>query len=451
MGKTLIKNGTIISMDRRVGDFSKGDILVDGETIEKIGKSIRSPGAKIIDATSMIVMPGFVNAHIHTWQTGIRGVAGNWSIPEYLHEMHARIAPRYTANDTYLANLVGALNQLNLGATTIFDWCHNNATSTHTDGAIEGLQESGIRAVFGHGSPKPNAKKGALPFTHIPHPRSELERLRNGALSDDDGLVTLAIAALGVDFSTWEVTEHDFQLAKELNLIISTHVWGAPNRLNPDGYKKLSKLGLLDRRHNMVHGNYLSDDELKIIIDSGASVTITPEVEIQMGHGSPLIGRVRALGGKPSLGVDVESNISGDMFTVMRMALQPQRMLDNQAVAKATKAPAKALSIKPREALEWATIDSACALGLDKKVGSLKPGKQADIIMLNGKDLNLFPINNPIESVVFHAHGGNVDTVMVAGKIVKQNGKLRFRGLEKKMNQLARSGRKILRGVKMVA
>ena len=451
MAKTLIKNGTIISMDRRVGDFQKGDILVNGDKIEKIAKSLRSPDAKVINAAGKIVMPGFVNAHIHTWQTGIRGVAGNWSIPEYLHEMHARIAPRYTANDTYLANLVGALNQINLGATTIFDWCHNNATSGHTDGAIRGLKESGIRAVFGHGSPKPDAKKGALPFTHIPHPRSELERLRKGSLSDGDGMISLAMAALGVDFSTWEVTEHDFRLAKELGLIISTHVWGAPNRLNPDGYKKLAKLGLLDKRHNMVHGNYLTDDELKIVIDSGASVTITPEVEIQMGHGAPLIGRVRALGGKPSLGVDVESNISGDMFTVMRMALQPQRMIDNQKVAKATKAPAQTLSIKPREALQWATIDSARALGLDKKVGSLKPGKQADIVMLNGKDLNLFPVNNPIESVVFHAHGGNVDTVMIAGKIAKQNGKLKYRGLEKKMDQLAKSGRKILKGVTLAA
>lgn len=451
MAKTLIKGGTIISMDRRTGDFAKGDVLVDGDKIVKIGKSLRSSDAKVIDAKDMIVMPGFVNAHIHTWQTGIRGVAGNWSIPEYLNEMHARIAPRYTANDTYLANLVGALNQISLGATTVFDWCHNNATPAHSDGGVRGLKESGIRAVFGHGSPKPDAKKGALPFTHIPHPRSELERLRKSELSDDDGLVTLAMAALGVDFSTWEVTEHDFRLAKELNLLISTHVWGAPNRLNPDGYKKLAKLKLLDKRHNMVHGNYLSDDELKIVIDSGASVTITPEVEIQMGHGAPLIGRVRALGGKPSLGVDVESNISGDMFTVMRMALQPQRLLDNQVVAKATKAPAQKLSIKPREALQWATIDSARALGLDKKVGSLKPGKQADIILIDTNDLNLFPVHNPVESIVFHANGSNVDTVMVAGKILKQNKKLKFRGLDQKKEQLARSGRKILKGVKLAA
>ncbi|MBT4905900.1 MAG: amidohydrolase family protein [Rhodospirillaceae bacterium] len=451
MTKTLIKGGTIISMDRKTGDFAKGDILVNGSEIEKIGKSIRSPGAKVIDATGMIVMPGFVNAHLHTWQTGIRGVAGNWSIPEYLHQMHATIAPRYTAKDTYLGNLVGALNQINLGATTIFDWCHNNSTPAHSDAGVRGLQESGIRALFGHGSPKPDAAKGARHFSEIPHPRNELERLRNNVLSNDDALVTLAMSALGVDFSTWEVVEHDFRLAKELDLIISTHVWGAPNRLNPDGYKKLAKLKLLDRRHNMVHGNYLSDAELKLLIDCGASTTITPEVEIQMGHGNPLIGRVRALGGKPSIGIDVECNISGDMFTVMRMAMQPQRLLDNQATFRKTKAMVGSLSIEPREALEWATINAARAMGLDKKVGSLKPGKQADIILINGNDLNLFPVHNPIESVVFQAHGGNVDTVMIAGKIQKQNGKLKYRGLRGKMDELAKSGRRILKGIKLAA
>ena len=451
MGRILIKGGTVVTMDGEIGDFAKADILVDGEVIQKIGKTIRSSDAKVIDATGKIAMPGLVNAHLHTWQTGIRGIAGNWSIPEYLHRMHAAIAPRYTAQDTYLGNLVGALNQISVGATTIFDWCHNNATPGHTDAAIAGLRESGIRAVFGHGSPKPDTAEGALPFTHVLHPRSELERLRKTEFAGNDGLITLAMAALGVDFSVWEVVEHDFRLAEELDLTISTHVWGAPNRLNPDGYSRLASLGLLTSRHNMVHGNYLSDDELKLVVDSGASVTITPEVELQMGHGTPLTGRLRALGARPSLGVDVESNISGDMFTVMRMALQPQRQRDNREVATQTGAPVTKLSISPREVLEWATIDSAKALGLDRKIGSLTPGKQADIVMLNARDLNLFPVHDPIQTIVFQANGGNVDTVMIAGRILKRNRKLTYRKLEEKMEQLARSGRRILKNVSLAA
>jgi 5-methylthioadenosine/S-adenosylhomocysteine deaminase len=448
MTQTLIKNGSIISMDRKIGDFDRGDILIEEDKIIKVARIIRAPNATVIDANGMIVMPGFVNAHIHTWQTGLRGIAGNWSIPEYLHGMHANIAPKYTANDTYLGNLIGSLNQISNGATTIFDWCHNNATPSHTDAAISGLQETGIRAVFGHGSPKPDAKKGQLPYTHMPHPRSELERLRKGVFASDAKLITLAMAALGPDFSTWEVTEHDFKLAKELDLIISAHVWGAPNRMNKDGYQKLAKMKLLGPNHNLVHGVYLSPSELKLIIDSGASITVTPEVELQMSHGVPLTGRLRELGVQPSIGVDVESNISGDMFTIMRMTMQTQRNLDNQLIAHKTKMPAQKLSIKPKEALAWATIDSAKALRLDKKVGSLKPGKQADLIFINKNDLNLFPVNNAVEAVVFHANGSNVDTVMIAGKIRKRNGKLTYREIEKKKALLARSSQRILKGFK---
>jgi cytosine/adenosine deaminase-related metal-dependent hydrolase len=435
-------------MDRKVGDFDRGDILIEDDKIIKVAQTIRAPNAAVIDANGMIVMPGFVNAHIHTWQTGLRGIAGNWSIPEYLHGMHANISPRYTANDTYLGNLIGSLNQINNGATTIFDWCHNNATPGHTDAAIRGLQETGIRAIFGHGSPKPDAKKGELPYSHMPHPRSELERLRKGVFASDSKLITLAMAALGPDFSTWEVTEHDFKLAKELDLIISAHVWGAPNRMNKDGYQKLAKMRLLGPNHNLVHGVYLSTNELKLIVDSGASITVTPEVELQMSHGIPLTGRLRELGVQPSIGVDVESNISGDMFTIMRMTMQTQRNLDNQSIAHKTKLPAQKLSIKPKEALAWATIESAKALKLDKKVGSLKPGKQADLIFINKNDLNLFPVNNAVEAVVFHANGSNVDTVMIAGKIKKRNGKLNYRGIEKKKGLLARSSQRILKGLK---
>ncbi len=437
-----IRNARILSLDAAVGDLPEGDIVVEGGTISRIGRRLRAPGARTVDAAGMIAMPGFVNAHLHTWQTGIRGIAGNWSIPQYLAAMHARIAPRYTADDTYIANLVGALNQIACGATTIFDWCHNNATPAHSDAAIDGLEESGVRAVFGHGSPKPDAKPGAPPYSHIPHPRGEIERLRKGRLASGDARVTLAMAALGPDFSTFEVSEHDFRLAREYGLTISAHSWGAPTRLNRNGYRRLAKRGLLGPDHNLVHGNFIGDAELKLLVDHGVSVTVTPEVELQMSHGTPLTGRLRALGARPSLGVDVESNISGDMFTVMRMALQTQRALDNKRTA-GTGAAAE-LSIPPREALEWATIEGARALGLADRIGSLVPGKAADLILIDGSHLNLFPVHDPVESVVFHANPSNVDTVMIGGRIVKRGGRLRYRGLRAKQEALADSARRIL-------
>jgi cytosine/adenosine deaminase-related metal-dependent hydrolase len=447
MARTLIKRGHILSLDPDIGELTHADILVEGGVIAEIAPDIAADGAKRIDAEGMIVMPGFVNAHLHTWQTGLRGIAGDWSIPEYLHFMHATIAPRYSADDTYIGNLMGALNQINCGTTTIFDWCHNNATPEHTDAAIDGLAETGIRALFGHGTPKPEADQDNGAYSHIVHPRAELERLRAGRLTADDGLITLAMAALGPDFSSWDVTEHDFTLAREFDLIISTHTWGAPGRMNPDGYARLARLKLLGPNHNLVHGNYLSDDELELILDTGASVTVTPEIELQMSHGLPLTGRVRALGHEPSLGVDVESGISGDMFTVMRMALQTQRHYDNAKAAAERKGPVQNLSLSARDVLEWAICGNARAMKLDDRIGSLTPGKQADLIMIDKTDLNLFPVNDPVETVVFHANSSNVDTVMIAGVIRKQNGKLLFDGLADKRRDLLKSSRRILEGI----
>src|SRR5579875_2722499 len=158
MSRLLIKSGMLVTMDESFSDLPRGDVLIDGDRIAEVGASIEASDAQVIDATNMIVMPGLVNAHIHTWQACLRGIAADWTIPEYLHNMHAGVAPSLKPEDIFVSNLVGALNQLSAGTTTIVDWYHNNPTPDHTDAAIEGLVEAGVRAVFLHGSPKPDPK-----------------------------------------------------------------------------------------------------------------------------------------------------------------------------------------------------------------------------------------------------------------------------------------------------
>ena len=162
-----------------------------------------------------------------------------------------------------------------------------------------------------------------------------------------------------------------------------------------------------------------------------------------MGHGEPVIARVLALGGRPTLGIDVESNISGDMFTMMRVGLQFARAQENQKILDGKTSPTQ-IAVPARRALEWATIDGANALGLGYKAGTLKPGKQADVILIRKSDLNLFPVHDALETVVFQASFANVDTVFVAGKIVKKDGKLLYPHLKEKMEALAESGRRLL-------
>ena len=443
MTKSLIKGGCIISMDDQLGQLDKGDILIEDDKIVQIAEEIIAPDAELVDATKMIVMPGLIDAHIHTWQTGIRGIAGNWTMGEYLRGMHANLATGYKPEDIYLGNLAGALTQINGGITTILDWSHNNPTPDHTDSAIDALFESGIRALFGHGSPKPDPKEGQKHFSEIPHPANEIKRLRAGRLSSDDALVTLGMCILGPHYSTYDVTHQDILLAREYGLLASTHMSGGFNRLVPDGIFKMQDDKLLDSKLNVVHGNDLSDEELKILIDHGVNMTVTPEVEIQMGFGDPITGRVMALGGRPSIGVDVESNISGDMFNVIRMALQIQRMIDNKPFADAH-TPIKSLSISSLQALEWATINGAHMMGMADKIGSLTPGKQADIILIRADDLNMHPMNDPVNAVVFYANSSNVDTVYIGGKIKKKSGKLLEKNMPNIMAKLAKSSQRIL-------
>ncbi len=442
MARTMITGGSVVSMDPAIGTLPSGDVLIDGDRIADVGVSIASDDARVIDAGGMIVMPGLVNAHLHTWQTAIRGISADWSLTQYFQRMHRGMAAAFGPDDIYLGTLVGALNQLNGGVTTLFDWLHNNPTPDHTDGGVDGLIESGIRAVFGHGSPKHEPTEGQPHFSQIPHPRDEIRRLRTGRLAADDGRVTLAMAILGPYFSTYEVTAKDMRLAAEYDLLASAHIDAGFHRMVPDGIHRMRDDGLIDERFNVVHGSDLSDEEISILVDCGASFSITAEAEMQFGFGYPITGRVMAAGGAPSIGSDTEAGMGGDMFNAMRLTLQMQRAVDNGPAVSMEK-PVEELSLTTYQALEWATINGARALRMDHLIGSLAPGKKADIILLRADDLNLFPVHDPVHSIVLHANGNNVDTVMVDGEIVKQAGRLLFEGLADKKRDLAESGRRL--------
>src|SRR6201994_3016756 len=269
MSRTLIKGGYVVTMDPRLGEPPRGDGLIDGEKIAAIGPHLDAPdGAATIDAAGMIVMPGLVNGHLHTWQSALRGIAGDWTVARYMQAMHRGLATLYRPEDIYIANLMGALNQINCGATTLVDWCHNNPTPAHTDAAIQGLAESGIRAVFLHGSPKPNPRPGQKHFSEIPMPRSEVERLRKGRFANRDGLVSLGLAILGPHYSTLEVALHDFRLAREFGLTASMHQGGGPAK-TPGGWERLIEADLVGARINVVHGNNLSDELLRRMVNLG--------------------------------------------------------------------------------------------------------------------------------------------------------------------------------------
>ncbi len=307
---------------------------------------------------------------------------------------------------------------------------------------LEYTYDAGDDPVFFHGSPKPDAKPGQPHFSEVPHPRSEVKRLLDGRLAKSNGRVTLALGILGPHYSTLDVSQHDFRLAREFGLVASMHQGGGEPK-TPGGWDQLEQDGLVGEGVNIVHGHGLSDDQIKRFCDAGVSFSTTPENEMTQGHGFPVTGKVRAAGGLLSLGVDLESVLSGDMFTVGRMALGMQRALDNDASRRETGSIPDTTTIPVREALAWITIDGARAIGLGDEVGSLTPGKQADLVVLRRGDLNMGPLHDPISTVVMQAGPRNIDSVMIAGEFQKKDGQLLLGDLEPAKQALAESGHRI--------
>ncbi|KRH99095.1 amidohydrolase family protein [Curvibacter sp. PAE-UM] len=437
--RTLIRGATVITMDA-LGDLPRGDVLVTGDRITEIAPTLHADDAQVVDATGCILIPGLVNAHMHTWQTALRGLAANWTLLEYFKNMHAGLATVFEPQDLHIATLVGALNQLNCGTTTLGDWCHNNKTPAHNDAAITGLLESGIRAAFFHGTPKPDPKPGERPFWEVPHPRAEVERL----LKSHQGKALLSVhaAVLGPHYSTLDVALHDFRMVRELGIIGSLHQGGGAAR-TPDGWEKLEAEGLLGPQINIVHGHALSDEQLKRFCELGMSFSAAAENEMTQGHGHPITGRLRAYGKAPSLGVDLESVLSGDMLTQARVALGMQRSLDNVAYREAHGSIPPTSTITTREALSWVTVEGARMLGQLDRIGTLAAGKQADLVLIRADDLNMQPVHDPVSTVVMQTTLANIDSVMVAGRWKKRHGKLVDVDLAPKLAALQASGRKI--------
>jgi 5-methylthioadenosine/S-adenosylhomocysteine deaminase len=412
----LIKNGTIVTMDEAIGDLPGGDVLVQGGTIAAVGPGLTAPpGALIIDAADQIVLPGLVDTHRHTWQAFLRGIAADWTLGQYMTGLHLGLSGLFGPEDTYAGNLLGAVEALDSGITTLLDWSHNVNTPEHTDAAVAALRESGIRAIFAHGG---GADMYQVPST-VPHDE-DVRRVRARYFASEDQLVTMAMALRGPQFATLDITAGDLALARELALPVTMHAgdgeWG---RSRP--VARMADRGLLGPDITYVHCNTLGDDELRLIAESGGSASIAPDIEMQMGHGWPATGRLLAAGIRPGLSIDTCVSNGGHLWGTMRVTVACQRALDNTEPGASDR---PAVSLTSRDVLSLATIDGARACALDHKVGSLTPGKQADIIMLRGDSLTLSPVNNPVGQVVYAAHPGLVDTVLVAGRVVKTGGRL---------------------------
>ena len=414
--RLVVRGGFVVSMDNEIGQVPNADILIEDDTIVEIGQGLAVGDAEEVDANGMIVLPGFVDTHRHTWQTPVRGVLPCCTLDTYFGDMLGRIGLNYRPEDVYIGNYAGSLEALNAGITTLLDWSHISNTPEHSDEAVRGLQDAGIRAVYAHGVPGDNSWWA---YSDNEHPE-DIRRIRDRYFSSEDQLLTLALAARAPGNVTPEVAKHDWDLARELGIRISVHVGMRLTGVHVNHVLGMRDLGIMGPDTTYIHCTDSTDEELDLIAETGGTASIASYVELLMGHGRPPTGRLLERGVRPSLSVDVVSSVPGEMFTQMRTALVYERILAFTDTPDEPFAP----TLTHRDVLEFATIEGARACGFDDKVGSIARGKQADLVQLRTDRINVAPLIDPVTSAVVFADTSNIDSVFVAGKAVKRDGEL---------------------------
>jgi cytosine/adenosine deaminase-related metal-dependent hydrolase/ribose/xylose/arabinose/galactoside ABC-type transport system permease subunit len=408
-GRKLVKGGVVLSLDPKVGDFSKGDVLIDRDRIAAVGPGLEGGEAEVVDASGMIVMPGFVDSHRHIWEGLLRNIGTDVPLEgrvSYISFVLHKLAPAFRPEDAYIGNMVSALGAIDAGITTLLDWSHIQGSPAHTDAVVQALEDSGLRAVFAYGFPWWGKWEERQPSWFV--------RAATEHFSSKDQKLTLALAAPGPEFTDFEVSRDHWKLARETGARITTHV-GVGTYGQDSKVQEMGEAGLLGPDTTYIHCTTLNDTEIQMIVDSGGTVSLAAPVEMMMGHGMPPIQKFLDRGLRPSLSVDVETNVPGDMFTQMRTVIALQHALAYDAHVAA---------ITMREVLEYATVEGARANGLEDKVGTLTPGKQADLIMLRTDRINVIPINDPVAAVVAGMDTSNVDSVFIAGQAMKRGGQL---------------------------
>ncbi|NUR92618.1 MAG: amidohydrolase family protein [Nonomuraea sp.] len=397
---TVIKNGIVIDTDP-VG-AQRADLLIEDGRIAAVGQDLH--GDEVIDATDRIVLPGFVDSHRHTWQSVIRAVVPDADFAGYFTKVLGELAPRFTPEDVRIGNLMGALESLDSGTTTFLDWSHVQFTPGHTDAAVAGLEESGARAIFGFCGPAGDLE-------------AETRRVAKSG-------VPLIMAASGPEFGDEDLALREWRLADELGLHISVHLGGH----GPEAAER----GLAWMRVNgfpltAIHANHYTDEALSELAAHGVCASVSPVDEMTLGIGYPITGRAQAAGMPVSLSTDTVVCSPGDMFSLMRAAFTLE---------------CGRLSVA--DVLRMATLEGARAVGLADEVGSLRPGKRADLVLLRTDTPVMAGTQDPVGAVVLNADTAAVDTVLVGGRVVKRDGRLVGHDLPALVESLRAAGKRVV-------
>jgi cytosine/adenosine deaminase-related metal-dependent hydrolase len=431
----LIRGARTVTMDDAIGDFPAADILVRDGLIVALGATVHAEGAEVIDASGMIALPGIIDAHNCLWQTALRGYVGNvWSDTYFSEFLPLRL--RFTPDDNYAATYVGAHEMLSYGVTTVVDYCHNARGPGFAEASLKALRESGIRHVFTYSfmTPQPDL------FASMAERMAHGDRIREEF--HDPG--TLTTVHFGLDSFGHPDCERQLGFARASGTHTSIHVHGL------DVVTAMGRKGMLGPDVTIVHGNLLTDDELDLMSGAGMALCFTPSVDVS-GKRADVVGRAILRGVPVTFGCDIPCHVASDTLAQLRTMLNIQTFLDGE-ILRAFKtvntprppATAERPVLSPRKLLHMATIGTARALKMDDRIGSLTPGKRADILLVRGDRFGGSVSDDPCAHLLNQTSPRDIDTVMVDGKVQVRDGKLSSYDAAQGCALIAESRRRIL-------
>ncbi|MGA7326191.1 MAG: amidohydrolase family protein [Rhodomicrobium sp.] len=404
-GEFVIGNAYVMTMDG-AGDIPSGSVHIKNGDIVAVDKDIKPPGVRVIDGTGMIVLPGLVETHWHMWNTLFRSFSGDSKDEGYFPTI-ARLGMQMMPDDLYQGTRLSAAEAINSGITTVHNWCHNVRSRDHAEADIRALQEAGIRARFSYGWPQGRPDTQIMDIAGLEAVHADWAKYAN------DGLISLGLAWRGM-FRAGpippEVYRKEFETARRLGIPITVHAGSASSAKGQ--IAALANENLLGKDVQVIHAVAASAGEIKMMADSGCSLSVSPVSEQRIGSGFGPISEFIAAGIPLGVSIDTDS-LAGDanLFAVLKM-------LRNAENARAL----SEFKMSARQALELGTIAGARSLGIDDKVGSLKAGKRADLVMINTRALNMAVFTDPAHLAVECTMPENIDTVVVDGRILKQSG-----------------------------
>ncbi|WIY01087.1 amidohydrolase family protein [Amycolatopsis mongoliensis] len=436
----LIHSGRIVTMDDDVPDLPNGSVLIEDGRISAVAAEIEPPpGAALIDAAGMIVHPGLVDTHKHMWQTALRGVVGDRTLVGYFSDVRRDYLSRYRAEDAYVGTYAGALELIAGGTTAVLDHSHGVVTPEHADALAQAELASGIRGVWAYGY-CPVDVDGPPAFGSHADRVKDAQRVREEFFADSRARLRMGVAITEQNLLPFDCTEAEIRSALAMDVVWTAHTHCGPgNAPITRGFHRLVGQSLVDHRAVLSHCNEFRVDDFDVVRELGAHFASSPDSEIALGIARPTPYRDALLAGvSPSLGTDCVTCMSGDMYSAMRVALMFARHQINDGPGRNYETIVEQ-PVSTRDVFRWATVEGAKALGLQREIGSLTPGKRADVVCVDARAINLAPVLDPVADLVLHAHAGNVDTVVLDGVIRKRHGQLLDVDVPKLVGELERS------------